>query len=60
MVAQEILAQKLVIEFEDERRIMIGLDDIQSVTPPKGRTATRPESDDNIDWIPGDHDHRDH
>jgi cell fate regulator YaaT (PSP1 superfamily) len=37
VVAQEILAQKLVVEFEDHRRIIVGHDDITSVEPPKGR-----------------------
>ena len=39
VVAQEILAQKLVVEFEDQRRIIVGRDDILSVEPPKGRMA---------------------
>jgi cell fate regulator YaaT (PSP1 superfamily) len=37
VVAQEILAQKLVVEFEDHRRIIVGQDDITSVEPPKGQ-----------------------
>ena len=39
IVAQEILAQKLVVEFEDHRRIIVGRDDILSSEPPRGRTA---------------------
>jgi cell fate regulator YaaT (PSP1 superfamily) len=39
VIAQEILAQKLVVEFEDQRRIIVGPDDIQSVESPKGRPA---------------------
>ncbi len=39
MVGQEILAQKLVLEFEDHRRIIIGPDDVLSVEPPRSRQA---------------------
>ena len=46
VVAQEILAQKLVVEFEDHRRIIVGRDDILSAEPPKGRKAARPDLDD--------------
>jgi cell fate regulator YaaT (PSP1 superfamily) len=37
VVAQEILAQKLVVEFEDRRRIIVGVDDILGVEPPRSR-----------------------
>lgn len=37
VVAQEILARKLVVEYEDHRRIIIGQDEIQSCDPPRGR-----------------------
>jgi cell fate regulator YaaT (PSP1 superfamily) len=41
VVAQEILAKKLVVEYEDRRRIIIGHDEILSVEPHRGR-ASRP------------------
>lgn len=37
VVAQEILAQKLVVEFEDHRRVIVGRDDLLHVDPPRGR-----------------------
>ena len=40
VIAQEILAQKLVVEFEDQRRIIVGPNDIQSAESPKGRAAS--------------------
>jgi cell fate regulator YaaT (PSP1 superfamily) len=40
VIAQEILAQKLVVEFEDQRRIIVGPNDIQSVESLKGRAAS--------------------
>jgi len=39
VVGQEILAQKLVVEFEDHRRIIIGPDDLLSVEPPRSQQA---------------------
>jgi cell fate regulator YaaT (PSP1 superfamily) len=42
VVAQEILAQKLVVEFEDRRRIIVGQDDILGVESVKGRDVARP------------------
>jgi len=39
VVAQEILAQKLVVEYEDRRRIIVGCDEIQSAEPPRGRAS---------------------
>jgi cell fate regulator YaaT (PSP1 superfamily) len=45
VVAQEILVQKLVVEFEDHRRIIIGLDDIVSAELPKDRTAAGTDLD---------------
>jgi cell fate regulator YaaT (PSP1 superfamily) len=53
VVALEILAQKMLVEFDDERRILIGMSDIQSVERARGRSAVRPELDDTIDWTPG-------
>ena len=46
VVAQEILVQKLVVEFEDQRRVIVGRDDILSAEPPKGRTGAHTEVDD--------------
>src|SRR5208283_3396769 len=43
VVGQEILAQKLVLEFEDHRRIIIGPDDVLSVEPPRSRQANSSE-----------------
>jgi cell fate regulator YaaT (PSP1 superfamily) len=37
VVGQEILAQKLVVEYEDHRRVIVGRDDLLHVEPPKGR-----------------------
>ena len=42
VVAQEILAQKLVLELDDHRRIIVSSDDILSATPPAG--GVRPTS----------------
>ena len=42
VVAQEILAQKLVVEFEDRRRIIVAPDEIHSVEAPRGRDGGRP------------------
>jgi cell fate regulator YaaT (PSP1 superfamily) len=39
VLAQEILAQKLVVEFDDHRRIIVDRDEILSSEPPKGRRA---------------------
>ncbi len=39
VVGQEILTQKLVVEYEDQRRIIIGLDDVLSVE--RNRTRER-------------------
>ena len=43
VVAQEILAQKLVVEFEDQRRIIIGPDDVLSVEPARSRQTRADE-----------------
>src|SRR5208282_2643676 len=45
VVAQEILAQKLLVEFEDERRIIVGAGDIQGAVAPKGKRDSRPDPD---------------
>jgi cell fate regulator YaaT (PSP1 superfamily) len=39
VVAHEILAQKLVVEYDDRRRIIIGRDDVRTVEPPKARSG---------------------
>ena len=39
VVAQEILARKLVVEFDDRRRIIISHDDVSSYELPRGRFA---------------------
>jgi cell fate regulator YaaT (PSP1 superfamily) len=49
VVAQEILAQKLVVEFEDQRRIIVGPNDIQSVESPKGRPVSHLDHDHDTD-----------
>ena len=47
VVAQDILVQKLVVEFEDHRRIIVGRDDILSAEPPKGRIVAQSDLDDS-------------
>jgi cell fate regulator YaaT (PSP1 superfamily) len=39
VVGQELLAQKLLVEFEDRRRIIVEGRDVLSVQPPRPRTA---------------------
>jgi cell fate regulator YaaT (PSP1 superfamily) len=51
VVAQEILAQKLVVEFEDHRRIIVDRHDILTAVPPKGRIVAQADSDE-IDESP--------
>jgi cell fate regulator YaaT (PSP1 superfamily) len=43
VVGQEILAQKLVVEYEDHRRIIVGPDDVLSVEPARIRQAQADE-----------------
>jgi cell fate regulator YaaT (PSP1 superfamily) len=45
VIAHEILAQKLLVEFEDERRIIVGPGDIQSAIVPKGKQSSWPGTD---------------
>jgi cell fate regulator YaaT (PSP1 superfamily) len=52
VVAQEILARKLVVEFDDRRRIIISHDDVSSYELPRGRFAA-PEPPGRVG-----HDHR--
>ncbi len=49
VIAQEILAQKLVIEFEDQRRIIVGPADIQSVEAAQAPAAPHLELDHDVD-----------
>jgi cell fate regulator YaaT (PSP1 superfamily) len=44
VVAQEILARKLVVEYDDRRRVIVDDHEIQASSPPRGRSA-RPGSD---------------
>lgn len=49
ILAQDILAQKLVVEYEDGRRIIVGREDLLEVEPPRKRrqrpsTTSAPES----------------
>jgi cell fate regulator YaaT (PSP1 superfamily) len=53
VVAQDILVQKLVVEFEDHRRIIVGRNDILSAEPPKGRMVAQPDVDDADQDDPG-------
>jgi cell fate regulator YaaT (PSP1 superfamily) len=46
VLAQEILAQKLVVEFDDHRRIIVDRDEILSSEPPKGRRAPQADASD--------------
>lgn len=58
VVAQDVLAQKLVVEYEDGRRIIIGAADVLAVEPrPRGgrRPGAEPDdSDTGDDGEPGD------
>jgi cell fate regulator YaaT (PSP1 superfamily) len=45
VVAHEILAQKLLVELEDNRRIIVGAGDIQSAEVPKGKRGSRLDPD---------------
>ena len=59
VLAQEILAQKLVLELDDHRRIIVGRDEILSSEPPKGRRAAQADAgephelEDDIDYPAG-------
>jgi cell fate regulator YaaT (PSP1 superfamily) len=48
VLAQEVLAQKVVIELEDHRRIVVGKDDILGVEKSKHR-PTQDEDDDRVE-----------
>jgi cell fate regulator YaaT (PSP1 superfamily) len=48
VLAQEVLAQKLVVEYEDRRRVVISRDDLLGVEkPPRGRPMIREDEDDD-------------
>jgi cell fate regulator YaaT (PSP1 superfamily) len=50
VLAQEVLAQKLVVEYEDHRRVVIGLGDLLRVEKPsRGRPNREDEDDDRVD-----------
>jgi len=49
VLALEILAKKVVIEFEDRRRIVVGSDEILTVEPPKNRPPQREDPDDFVE-----------
>jgi len=58
-MAQDILAQKLVVEYEDGRRIIVGRDDLLEIEPPRGRHQ-RPPAASTPDLPNGDPDGDDH
>jgi len=47
VLALEVLARKLVVEFEDRRRVVVGPDEILGVEIPKAR----PSKDDDDDRV---------
>jgi cell fate regulator YaaT (PSP1 superfamily) len=49
VVAQEILAQKLVVELEDHGRVIVAADEIRSSEPPAGRAAALADHDEEND-----------
>jgi cell fate regulator YaaT (PSP1 superfamily) len=55
VLAQEILAQKLVVEFEDHRRTIVAVAEIQSAEPPKNRAGLVSEHDHDHDAALDDH-----
>ena len=48
VLAQEVLAQKVVVELDDHRRIVVGKDEILGVEKSKFRPS-QDEDDDRID-----------
>jgi cell fate regulator YaaT (PSP1 superfamily) len=54
VIAQEILAQKLVVEFEDQRRMIVAPDDIEGVEAPRRRPEPHVDFDDDDDEVPDD------
>jgi cell fate regulator YaaT (PSP1 superfamily) len=57
VLAQEILAQRLLIEFDDHRRIIVDRDDILSSESPPGRRAAQAAAGEQYD-LEDDGDHR--
>ena len=59
VLAQELLAQKLVVELDDHRRIIVERDEILSSEPPKGRRPSQADAgeihelEDDIDYPAG-------
>src|SRR3954452_7596703 len=51
VLALEVLTQKVVVEFEDRRRLVVGSDEILGVEKPKARPLTE-EDDDRIEQSP--------
>jgi cell fate regulator YaaT (PSP1 superfamily) len=53
VVAQEILAQKVVVEYEDRRRTIVGHDEILDLVEPRGREipAAKRASESSLDSI---------
>jgi cell fate regulator YaaT (PSP1 superfamily) len=51
VIAQEILAQKLVIELEDRRRMIVGNDDLLDVEMAKPRAIREPDPDEAEDLV---------
>ena len=52
ILAQDVVAQKLVVEYDDGRRIIVGRDDVLDVEPTRGRPP-RPPSNVNGDGDSG-------
>jgi cell fate regulator YaaT (PSP1 superfamily) len=52
ILAQDIVAQKLIVEYDDGRRIIIGRDDVLDVEPPRGRPP-RSRSNGNGNGVSG-------
>lgn len=55
ILAQDILAQKIVVEYEDGRRILAGRDDLLKVEPPRKHPRRPTDHGDDVDDL--DHDH---
>ena len=45
IVGHEILAQKVVVEYEDRRRVIVGRDDLLHIEPPRGRGGSSADRD---------------
>jgi cell fate regulator YaaT (PSP1 superfamily) len=60
VVSHEILAQKLLVELEDDRRIIVAAGDIQSAAAPEGKPNGRSELERNDEHISPADPERDH